>query len=64
MEAFLTKVINIRDTSYLNISTPTFMCEFGHTDSCAPEVYMFDTRLAIVERHFFEVPVYDGSVSI
>jgi hypothetical protein len=64
MEAFLTKIINIRDTSYLNISTAIFMCQFGHTDGCQPEFCMFDTRLAIVERHTFEVPAYDGSVSI
>jgi hypothetical protein len=64
MEAFLTKVINIRDTNYLNISTATFMCQFVHTDSCQPEFYIFDTRLAIVERHSFEVPVHEGGVSM
>jgi hypothetical protein len=64
MEAFLTKVINIRDTSYLNISTATFVEEFGHTDGCPPEFCMFDTRLAIVEHHSFEVPAHDRSVSM
>ena len=64
MEAFLTKVINIRDTSYLKISTATFLKEFGHTDQCPLEFYMFDTRLAIVEHHSCEVPAHDRSVSM
>jgi hypothetical protein len=64
MEAFLTKVIHVGDTSYLNISTATFLEGFGHTDRCPPEFYMFDTRLAIVEHHSFEVPAHDRSVSM